>query len=803
MTVAAAIALKADPTHEQRFEIRSRHADGTWRWHEVTIRDLFDHPAIQGLVSNYRDVTDRKALEGRLRHLAYHDPLTGLANRGMFADRLADLVGRCSGHEFAVMVIDLDDFKTINDSLGHDVGDRLLVEVAEHLSAVIRDGDVLARLGGDEFALLLENVADDETFAAVAERIAAAATRTFAYEGSVFPITASIGVARGDDSVRHADELTRRADVAMYVSKTQGKARWTQFEPGMHLAGEERLFLRSALSQALANDELDVHYQPIVDLGTGEICGMEALMRWRHPELGMVPPVEFIPVAEESGLIGPLGEWVLRRACQQIALWRRDNPSLTISVNVAARQLRDTAFPDIVRSAVDDAHLPPDALILELTESSSLDDELGTLRLLNELGVRLAIDDFGTGYSSLSYLQRLPIDVLKIDRSFVRDVDDVPRAAAIIDAIVRLGQALGVRLVAEGVEQSGQAGALQNQGCQLAQGYLFAAPLDAVAAEAYLREHRERGVPNIPAPRAEMSVTKDVLEHNSGKELLAPPIAGTGQARWDGEHRTAGMPDVFVERVVPAELQLDRDELLARILLVGNEEQPCIEQPGRGVDAVRVGISATQDLLTGIGVRAGEPHVCSRRDDVLPLGILRIEIGAVEFRLAGQRRTARLEAAEHVFLIGQVVGVPRLDEHPDAPGNEVAAATHPVLVRFVAGPDEGSHVTVVLSLDVARAVLEAHQVALGLLGRRRRRGPAETELGPPHDGRAAGQPGEIADRVKGHRRIVGARLHAQVSPAAVGIQRVPGQCRESPRVPPAGAWRDRAGRRRTTDRIRR
>jgi EAL domain-containing protein (putative c-di-GMP-specific phosphodiesterase class I) len=215
----------------------------------------------------------------------------------------------------------------------------------------------------------------------------------------------------------------------------------------------------------------------------------------------MVSPVEFIPVAEESGLIGPLGEWVLRRACRQIAVWRRDNPTLTISVNVAARQLRDPAFPEIVRSAIDDAQLPPAALILELTESSSLDDELGTLRLLNELGVRLAIDDFGTGYSSLSYLQRLPIDVLKIDRSFVRDVDDVPRAAAIIDAIVRLGQALGVRLVAEGVEQSGQAGALQNQGCQLAQGFLFAAPLDAAAAESFLRDHRHTGVPHIPAPR--------------------------------------------------------------------------------------------------------------------------------------------------------------------------------------------------------------------------------------------------------------------------------------------------------------
>ena len=489
------------PGREFRLELRGRHADGSYHWYDVSLRNLFDHPAVEGLVSTFRDVSDRKALEDRLRHLAYHDPLTGLANRGMFADRLAALVERRAGDEFAVMVIDLDDFKTINDSLGHDVGDRLLVEVAESLSAVIREGDVLARLGGDEFALLLDNVTDDQTCATVAERIAAAASRTFAYEGSVFPITASIGVARGDGSIRHADELTRRADVAMYVSKSQGKARWTQFRPGMHLAGEERLFLRSALSQALANEELDVHYQPIVDLATGEICGMEALMRWRHPELGMVSPAEFIPVAEESGLIGPLGEWVLRRACQQIALWRRDNPTLTVSVNVAARQLRDTAFPEIVRSAIGEAKLPPGALILELTESSSLDHELATLRLLSELGVRLAIDDFGTGYSSLSYLQRLPIDVLKIDRSFVRDVDDVPRAAAIIDAIVRLGQALGVRLVAEGVEQSGQAGALQNRGCQLAQGYLFAAPLDAASAETFLREHRDTGVPNIPSPR--------------------------------------------------------------------------------------------------------------------------------------------------------------------------------------------------------------------------------------------------------------------------------------------------------------
>jgi diguanylate cyclase (GGDEF)-like protein/PAS domain S-box-containing protein len=502
IVAAANEALQADPSREQRFEIRSRHADGSWRWQEVTIRDLFGDPAVGGVVSNYRDVTDRKALEQRLRHLAFHDPLTGLANRGMFADCLASLVKHKPGDEYAVMVIDLDDFKTINDSLGHDVGDRLLMEVAEQLSAVIRQGDVLARLGGDEFALLIDNITDDHICAIVAERVAEAATRTFAYEGSVFPITASIGVARGDATIRHADELTRRADVAMYVSKSQGKARWTLFRPGMHLAGEERLFLRSALSQALTNDELDVHYQPIVDLSSGAICGMEALMRWRHPELGMVSPAEFIPVAEESGLIGPLGVWVLRRACQQIALWRRDYPTLTVSVNVAARQLRDATFPEIVRSTIDDAQLPPSALVLELTESSSLDEGLGTLRLLNELGVRLAIDDFGTGYSSLSYLQRLPIDVLKIDRSFVRDVDDVPRAAAIVDAIVRLGHALGVRLVAEGVEQTGQASALHLQGCQLAQGYLFAAPLDATAAENYLREHRDTGVPNIPSPRS-------------------------------------------------------------------------------------------------------------------------------------------------------------------------------------------------------------------------------------------------------------------------------------------------------------
>jgi diguanylate cyclase (GGDEF)-like protein len=423
----------------------------------------------------------------RLRHQAHHDALTGLANRSLLEERLRDAVAR--GEHVAVLLLDLDEFKSINDSLGHASGDALLSIVARRLRGRLRAEDTVARLGGDEFAILLEQPGDLARVNALAERLLAATAEPVSLSGRYVYPQASIGIAlsdaleAGDDEAARADELLRGADIAMYEAKSRGKNRAAIFASHMHAAALERLERRLELQHALDHDELRLHFQPIVELHTGEIEGVEALVRWQHPTRGLLPPGEFIPLAEETNLIVTLGAWVLRAACAQAARWREefpDHPDRYVSVNVAGHQLQRAEFLDEVQQALTAARLPSHCLMLEVTESCLLEDTQTNsrrLQALRDLGVRLALDDFGTGYSALNYLRSFQMDVLKIDRSFIDGVESPSQQSALVDAILAMAGALDLRVVAEGIEHQPQLTHLRERACTLGQGYLFARPL--------------------------------------------------------------------------------------------------------------------------------------------------------------------------------------------------------------------------------------------------------------------------------------------------------------------------------------
>jgi diguanylate cyclase (GGDEF)-like protein len=452
---------------------------------------------------NLRLLAERAAQEARFRHEALHDPLTGLANRALLRDRAEHALVRASRRQqlpLALIFLDLDNFKTVNDSLGHAAGDGLLVESARRLLACVRATDTVARLGGDEFAIFIEDPTDAEGCSLITTRILDALERPFTLEGRDLFISASLGLATARDG-ESADDLLRNADVAMYIAKTRGKGRVEHFEPEMRTVALARMELESDLRRALDAGEFVLHYQPIVVLETGEITGVEALVRWQHPRRGLLPPAQFIGAAEEMGLIVPLGAWVLREACRQGAAWNR-RQDLAVTVNVSGRQLQTPQIVADVRVALAESGLDPQALILELTESvlttDSGDGVLGTLQALKGLGVRLAIDDFGTGYSSLSSLHRFPIDILKIAKSFVDDIGDTSGRQALAQAIITLGTTLSVRTIAEGIEQSGQRVQLQRLGCELGQGFHFSVPLPAADLEPQLQ--RRRRVSQAVAP---------------------------------------------------------------------------------------------------------------------------------------------------------------------------------------------------------------------------------------------------------------------------------------------------------------
>jgi diguanylate cyclase (GGDEF)-like protein/PAS domain S-box-containing protein len=478
-------------------ECSLRHCDGSTRHFEILHTNLLDDEAVGGIVLNGRDISERKAFEEQLERQAFHDPVTSLANRALFNERVRHALVRARREHATVAVIflDLDDFKTINDSLGHAAGDEVLLEVAKRLATSIRATDTAARFGGDEFAILLEDTAGPEDAADIAERIVEFLKKPLHLDGKEILVQASLGIAMIDHAATvDADELIRNADAAMYIAKRDGKGSYRLFEPEMHAEVLARLELRADLQRALVNDEFELHYQPVIRLSDATINGVEALIRWRHPERGLLGPSEFIPFAEATGLIVPIGRWVLREGCRQAKLIQRQvpiDPPLTMSVNISVNQLHHSDIVADVRDALTDSGLDPASLTLEITETVMMSNaDLAEQRLeeLKQLGVQIALDDFGTGYSSLGYLARFPVDVIKMDRSFLVE-GSLPLSSGLATAVIGLGKTFELDVVAEGIEFPEQWSTLRDLGCELGQGFFFAKPMEAGAAIAYLREH--------------------------------------------------------------------------------------------------------------------------------------------------------------------------------------------------------------------------------------------------------------------------------------------------------------------------
>jgi diguanylate cyclase (GGDEF)-like protein/PAS domain S-box-containing protein len=470
-----------------RGEIRLNTADGTARHVDAVVTEVIDED-LTGFVVTCHDITERSQLEQQLTHQAFHDALTGLANRALFRDRLGHAMARARGAGgYGVLFIDLDDFKTVNDSLGHAAGDSLLREMTVRLRECLRDGDTAARLGGDEFAILLEDVDGDEHCVTIAQRLLEALHTPFEIAGTDVTTGASIGIALGTPGATTTPEdLMRNADLALYDAKNAGKNRYAVFAPQMHEKALARLSLTSDLRHAIERGELVVYYQPLIALDSGAITGLEALVRWNHPERGMLQPGQFIALAEETGLIVPLGRAVLRTALRAAASWQTAHPShggLRIAVNVSGRQLQDASFVDDVRAILAETGITPTTVVLEITESILLPgDEVIVARLnaLAELGVHLYIDDFGTGYSSLSYLQMLPVNGLKLAQEFVEALPGSDSESGLVRTIRDLAETLGLsNVVAEGIERSEQWDSLVSLGYSVGQGFHLALPMPA------------------------------------------------------------------------------------------------------------------------------------------------------------------------------------------------------------------------------------------------------------------------------------------------------------------------------------
>jgi diguanylate cyclase (GGDEF)-like protein/PAS domain S-box-containing protein len=452
---------------------------------EASCRDLRAEPTVAGLVLTLRDVTERRRLEQELTHRAFHDSLTGLANRVLFHDRLQQALGRAArnGTMVGVLFIDLDDFKVINDTMGHACGDELLVAASQRLTAELAAGDTAARLGGDEFAALVEDARDPREVEAVAQRVVGAFGKPYLLGESVVNGPASIGIATTAEAI-DGDDLLRQADLALYVAKGAGKGQWRRYQAALHNQVLDRLELRAELDQAIVDRSFVLQYQPIVDLRTGAASGLEALVRWQHPTRGLLGPGRFIDVAEESGLIVPIGDWVIEQALTDAATWcgadtPEDGPY--VSINVSARQFSDPGFVDRALRRLAAAALPADRLVLEITETLLLNDNERVrhdLARLRQAGIRVAIDDFGTGYSSLSYLRKVPADILKIEKSFIDAVATQPQQRALVEGILRLAHTLGLTVVAEGIEEESDRAALIAAGCRYGQGYLFCRPMN-------------------------------------------------------------------------------------------------------------------------------------------------------------------------------------------------------------------------------------------------------------------------------------------------------------------------------------
>ena len=499
------------PGTTRRLELRLRRRGGGWLDAEAAVTNLQGDPNVRATVVTIRDISERKQFEMQLTHQAFHDELTGLANRALFVDRVAHGLARRErdGTGLAVLLLDLDDFKTVNDGLGHAAGDSMLQAVAERLATLVRPGDTTARLGGDEFAMVLVDLPNENAAVHAVERIMTVLGQPLLIEGKEIFAHCSIGIAfAGDpaDGQVTPDQLLRNADAAMYVVKTDGKGRYAVFQPHMHAAALHRLDLRADLQRALDNSEFVLHYQPIVSMTSGLTVGVEALVRWMHPQRGMMAPDAFIPLAEETGLVVPLGLWVLESACRQVASWSIDNPRLSVSINVSQRQLRRPEFGAEVGSVLARTGIEPSRIALEITESAimaEVEPTIERLQVLKGLGVRVAVDDFGTGYSSFSWLRQLPVDVLKIDKEFVDELGRREQGGFLVGAIIDLAHNLGLRTVAEGIERPTQLARLKDMHCDLGQGFHVGRPMppDEVVDLLAIERTRQVAAGGVPGPR--------------------------------------------------------------------------------------------------------------------------------------------------------------------------------------------------------------------------------------------------------------------------------------------------------------
>jgi len=473
-------------------ECRLRREDDSYCPAEVTITNLLNVRSVHGLVLNTRDISERKALEEKLTHQAFHDSLTNLPNRAAFRVVLDHALQGGAKGQIAVLFLDLDDFKAVNDSLGHEAGDQLLTAVGKRIEATLRPGDTVARLGGDEFAVLLKNMENEGIATRVADRITRQLATPFAISGKELFVHASIGIAGLVSGEEAAEELLKNADVAMYIAKARGKARYVEFEASLHRVAVERMELEADMHDAVVRKEFVLHYQPVVVLESVAVHSVEALVRWNHPRRGLLYPADFIGVAEQTGMIVDLGRWVLQQASRDVRRWQvryPSSPPMLVSVNISGRQLQRPGLLDDVADAVEGAGLDPQSLILELTESVLMEETETIAHTLQELrlqGIRLALDDFGTGYSSLGHLRDFPVDILKLDKSFVSGIGTGLADAAILRAVIGLGNTLGLLTIGEGIERAEQLAALNTMGCHAGQGFYLSRPLTVDALDALL-----------------------------------------------------------------------------------------------------------------------------------------------------------------------------------------------------------------------------------------------------------------------------------------------------------------------------
>jgi diguanylate cyclase (GGDEF)-like protein/PAS domain S-box-containing protein len=512
--IARFLATGEGPVLGRRVELEALHRDGHQFPIELTPWAVADGDSYR-FNAFIHDITERQAFERQLEHQSLHDSLTGLPNRALLLDRLRHALARArrEGSFVAVLFVDLDRFKAVNDSLGHEAGDRLLLGVADRIPAVLRAGDTLARLGGDEFVVLCEELQGQELAVQIAGRIIDGLSSPFLLEGSEAFVSASIGIAVTAGTM-DADQLLGDADLAMYRAKERGKGGYELFDESLRTRLVERLATEQALRKGIDEGELVAHYQPVVELTRGTVIGMEALVRWRHPERGLLPPSEFIHLAEDTGMVGRIGEWMLRTACRQIRRWQDRDASeapLWVAVNLSVRELEQRGLVDCVVELLAANSLAPESLVLEVTESVVMHDIKGVIRRLwelKEVGVRLAIDDFGTGYSSLDRLRRMPVETLKIDQSFINDIDVTPGGTSLVAAIIAMSHSLGLAVVAEGVETAHQLGLLRRLGCDQLQGYLVARPSPAAEFDRLLVDRA--GLASIPDAGAEHQAFADI-----------------------------------------------------------------------------------------------------------------------------------------------------------------------------------------------------------------------------------------------------------------------------------------------------